>query len=130
MKASEIMYRPVIAATRKTSARDVAGMLLMGEFSGVPVTDEAGEVVGIVSEVDLITTIRSGKTLETTAAEEIMTKHVRTVDADAEIEEVMEIMDERNIIRVPVLEDGKLVGIISRTDVLKALVHPKFIRYG
>ena len=130
MKAGEIMHRPVIAATRTTSARDVAEILLMGEFSGVPIAEQDGTVVGVVTELDLIRVMRVDVSLETTAAEDIMASRVTSVDVDAPVEQVMELLDTENIIRVPVTEKGKLVGLISRADVLKAMIQPKFLRFG
>jgi hypothetical protein len=69
MKASDIMRRPVVAATPTATARDVAIQRLMGEFSGVPVAQSDGSVVGVVTELDLIrAVVRAGKALEITLA--------------------------------------------------------------
>lgn len=130
MKAEEIMNRPVVAAARTTTARDVAIQMLMGGYSGMPITDRDGKVVGIVSELDIIRAVRAGRALETTTAEEIMTTDVVAVDVNATVEEVMEILDTRQIVRVPVTEEGKLVGVISRPDVLRAFIEPKFMTFS
>lgn len=62
MKASDIMHGPVVAATPTATPRDVAIQLLMGEFSGVPVAQSDGSVVGVVTELDLIrAVVRAGK---------------------------------------------------------------------
>lgn len=130
MKASDIMRRPVVAATPTATARDVAIQLLMGEFSGVPIAQSDGSVVGIVTELDLIRAVlRAGKALETTLAQDIMTRDVTTVDAETPMEEVMRALEEKNIIRVPVTDQGKLVGVISRSDVLRAMIEPTFLRF-
>jgi CBS domain-containing protein len=131
MKASDIMRRPVVAATPTATARDVGIQLLMGEFSGVPVAQSDGSVVGVVTELDLIRAVlRAGKALETTLAQDIMTRDVTTVDAETPLEEIMKVLEEKNIIRVPVTDKGKLVGIISRSDVLRAMIEPKFLRFA
>jgi CBS domain-containing protein len=131
MKASDIMRRPVVAATPTATARDVAIQLLMGEFSGVPVAKSDGTVVGVVTELDLIRAVtRVGKALETTLAEEIMTREVTFVDVGTPLDEIMKVLEEKNIIRVPVTDKGKLVGIISRSDVLRAIIEPKFLRFA
>lgn len=122
MNAQDIMTRSVVTAARTTSAREVAGMLLEGEFSGVPVADEDGEVVGIVTEQDLIRVLREKKPLDTTSAEEIMTEDVKSVDVNTPVGLVMEVLETGRIIRVPVTEDGVLVGIISRRDVIRAML--------
>ncbi|HET7870262.1 MAG TPA: CBS domain-containing protein [Actinomycetota bacterium] len=130
MKASDIMHRPVVAATPTATGRDVAIQLLMGEFSGVPVAQADGSVVGVVTELDLISVLRGGKALETTLAQDIMTKDVATVGVETPLEEIMKVLEEKNIIRVPVTDKGKLVGIISRSDVLRAMIEPKFLRFA
>jgi CBS domain-containing protein len=124
------MNRPVLAAAKSTTARDLAIQMLMGGFSGIPITERDGAVVGIVSELDIIRALRAGKNLDSVTATEIMTAEVITVNSDATVEEVMEIMDTKQIVRVPVLEDGKLVGVVSRPDVLRAAIEPKFMRFS
>lgn len=130
MNAGEVMNRPVVAAIGTATARDVAIQLLMGGFSGVPITEREGTVVGIVSELDIIRALRSSKPLETTTAAEIMTRNVITVDVDTPVEKIMELMETKQIARVPVLEDGTLVGVVSRSDVLRAALEPKFMRFS
>jgi CBS domain-containing protein len=122
----------VVAATPTATARDVAIQLLMGEFSGVPIAQSDGRVVGIVTELDLIRAVlRAGKALETTLAQDIMTRDVATVDVEAPMEEeVMRVLEEKNIIRVPVTDEGKLVGVISRSDILRAMIEPTFLRFA
>ncbi len=130
MKAREMMTQPVLGAAQTATARDVAIQMLSGGFSGMPITERDGSVVGIVSELDLIRALRAGKRLETTTADEIMTTEVVGVDVDAPVEEVMEMLDTRHIVRLPVVEDGKLVGVISRPDVLRAAIESKFMRFS
>jgi CBS domain-containing protein len=102
----------------------------VGGYSGVPVTDHLGTVTGIVSELDIIRAIRAHKALETTTAEEIMSSDVVSVDVSASVEDVMEVIDTKHVVRVPVTENGKLVGVISRPDVLRAFLEPKFMTYS
>ena len=130
MIARDIMNRPVVAAAPTTTARDIAIQLLMGGYSGLPVTNRSGAVTGIVSELDVIRAIRAGKALESTTADDIMTREVISVDVEASVEQVMELLDMEHIVRVPVTDDGKLVGVISRPDVLRAFIEPKFMTYS
>jgi CBS domain-containing protein len=130
VKAREIMNQPVLGAAKTATARDVAIQMLSGGFSGMPITERDGSVVGVISELDLIRALRAGKPLETTTAAEIMTTEVVGVDVDAPVEEVMEILDSKHIVRLPVVEDGKLVGVISRPDVLRAAIESKFMRFS
>src|SRR3970040_40967 len=124
------MNRPVLAAAKSASARDLAIQMLMGGFSGIPITERDGALVGLVSELDIIRALRAGKTLDAITAAEIMTAEVIPVNADATVEEIMEIMDTKQIVRVPVLEDGKLVGVVSRPEVLRAALERTFMCFG
>jgi len=130
MRALDIMNTPIIAASRRASAREVALYMLLGGFSGVPIAEPDGSLAGIVTELDLIRALRAGKSLDTTPVGEIMTSDVLTVDVETDIEEIMEILDTERILRVPVTKDGKVVGIVSRPDLLRAAVQPQFIRVG
>jgi CBS domain-containing protein len=130
MKALDIMNTPIIAASRKASAREVALYMLLGGFSGVPIAEADGSLAGIVTELDLLRVLRAGRSLDATPVDAIMTSEVLTVDVGASVEEIMEILDEKRIQRVPVTNGGRLVGIVSRPDVLRAVVQPQFIRVG
>src|SRR5574341_693852 len=130
MKAKDIMMRPVIAASKTTWVRDVASQMLIGGFSGMPVTDRDGALVGVVTEFDVIRAIRRGKSAEETTVEEIMTDHVISVDLEATTDEVITLMDTAHIIRVPVTKNGKLVGVIARPDILRAYLEPNFMEFG
>ena len=114
---------------RSASARDIALQLLTGLYSGLPVTDEDGRVVGIITELDLINAALEGKEFVKTTAEEIMTREAITVDVATPITEIIVVMEEKNIIRLPVIEKGKLGGIIARCDILKNLIEPEFVTY-
>ena len=130
MNASDVMNTPIVAASAKASAREVALYMLLGGFSGVPILDEEGTLAGIVTEVDLLHTIRSGKSLENTTVDKIMSRDVVTVDIDTPVEEIMEVLESERILRVPVMQDGSMVGIVSRPDLLRAAVEPQFQRIG
>jgi CBS domain-containing protein len=130
MKAKDIMVRPVVAVAKDTTVRDVAIQMFLGGFSGMPVAERGGKMVGIVTEFDVIKAIRAGKRVETTQAEEIMTDHVISVEQDTPVDEVMEIMETAHVIRIPVTRQGKLVGVIARPDVLRAFVDPNFMEFS
>jgi CBS domain-containing protein len=128
MNAADVMNSPIVAATTKASAREIALYMLLGGFSGVPILDDAGVLAGIVTENDLLHAIRAGKALEDTTVDEIMTRNVVTVDVGASVEEVMEVLESEKILRVPVMQAGTMVGIVSRPDLLRAAVQPQFQR--
>ncbi len=130
MNASDVMNTPIVAASIGASAREIALYMLLGGFSGVPILEHDGSLAGIVTELDLLHALGEGKSLDNTQVSEIMTRDVVTVDVGAPIDEMIQILESERILRVPVMEDGKLVGIVSRPDLLRAAVEPQFIRVG
>jgi len=128
--AADIMTRPVVAASRTTTIRDLAIQMFLGGFSGMPITERDGSIVGLVTEFDVIRAIQGGLQASTTVAEAVMTRDVISVDVDTPIEEVVEILEREKFIRVPVTERGKLVGVVSRPDVLRWLIEPNFMTFA
>jgi CBS domain-containing protein len=82
------------------------------------------EVVGILSERDCARKVElKGKSVRNTHVEEIMTEKVLYVEADQKIEEVMALMNEKNVRHIPVIENGKLLGVLSMRDVLREVIN-------
>jgi len=129
LKLEKIMTRPAISARRNTPAKDIAFEIFYGFFSGMPVTDENGKVIGIVTELDLLKQVRAGKDFEKIIAEDIMTKEPLTVDINTSLEDALTIMIEKNIIRIPVTDEGRLVGVIARRDILRHYLQPEHFRH-
>ena len=127
LTAREIMQSPVIAATPQASLRDLAVRLVNNEFSGMPVAAPDGRVVGVITEADIIRALIEGKRLENLTAAEVMSGPAVTVDAKTSLEETMKCLQEHKIVRVPVTADNKLVGIIARRDVIRAVLEPEFM---
>jgi CBS domain-containing protein len=128
LKARHVMNRRVTAATPRAIGRDLALQLLAGMYSGLPVVDSRGKVVGVVTEFDLLKAVRDGKDLQTAKAEEIMSRTVVCAQEDDALDDIIAKMTEHNIIRLPVVgEDGKLIGVIARADILSRLIEPEFI---
>jgi len=129
MTAGEIMTSPVLATTAQASVRDVAAKLLMNEITGMPVADRAGKVLGVITQGDILAVLTERKKLEALTAGEIMSKDPITVEVGASMAEVMQVLNEEGILRVPVTNEGKLVGIISREDIIRAVVEAEFLSF-
>lgn len=143
MKASEVMTARVVTTTPEASVEDVARTMLRDRISGVPVLDANEQLVGIVTEGDLLRRAEIGtersrsrwlqfvvspgrlaqEYVDAHARKvgEVMTRDVVSVGPDTPLAEVVALMESRRIKRMPVLAGGKLVGIISRADLLQAL---------
>ncbi len=148
------MLKKVITLKPKDSLRDIAKKLSENNISGAPVVDSAHHVVGIVSEADILATIKKHQKeikmvyispsmgmvglsfrekpvdkkteevfseLGNITAQEMMIKDVITVAPDDELQVVVEIIAKDKINRVPVVKNGKLVGIITRGDIIRAM---------
>ena len=128
MNVGQVMSRPVLATTPRASVRDIAAQLVRGGISGMPVTDRDGKIVGVVTEYDIVKALLEGKKLENISAQDIMASNAVTLDVSAEIDDALKIFKERHVTRVPVTEEGKLVGILARTDALRGLLdEPEFL---
>jgi len=95
----------------------------------MPVTDEDGRVIGMVTEYDLLGNICEGKELSKLTAEDIMSENPVTADINTPIRDIQNIMLDKNIIRLPITEEGRLVGIVARCDILRAYIEPEFVTY-
>lgn len=142
MIAADVMTRDVVTARPDTPVPELVQLLLTRSISGVPVVDTAGNLVGIVSEGDLLRRAELGTektrggwaTFFTGAATlateyvranarlvgDVMTRVVVTVDEDTPLSEIADVMEDRRIKRIPVVKDGRLVGIVTRANLLRA----------
>jgi CBS domain-containing protein len=112
--ARDVMTEALIWTNPETSVKELSRLLTFHNISGLPVLDEAGQMVGIVSEADVIG--KRGKTVG-----EIMTRDVITVQDTASLESVAQLMAQHRIKRVVVLRGEDVVGLVSRADIVKAL---------
>ncbi|SET07094.1 CBS domain-containing protein [Natronincola peptidivorans] len=145
MLAKDIMTKEVIAVKKDDTVERVIEILLEHNISGLPVVDEENRVIGIISEGDLIYRskklhipayftlldsyifLENPKNLEMQIKKmagyrvgEVMTDQVITVEEEETIEEIATIMSEKHVNRVPVVKNKKLMGIISRRDIIRA----------
>ena len=131
IKARDLMQTRIVAVTRQYSARDLSILIHSGTFSGVPVIEPGNHLVGMVTEFDVLKALVNGKDLHMLKAEDVMTPHPVTVEETATAEDIVQHMIQHQIIRIPVVRNGKLLGMISRTDLLNHLIDNNLINvYG
>ena len=114
MKVKDIMTKRVICAPAEMPVGEVAELLAKNRISAVPIRDDSGAVVGLVSEYDLMA--KSGRT-----ARDIMTPGLISVSEDADVDDVRFLLIERRIKRVPVMAGSELIGIVSRADLVRLM---------
>ena len=122
LKAKDIMKSPVISMKKDDSVQDIALQLISGPFSGIAITDDKERVIGIVTEYDILNQTRKGKDLENLKAEDVMQHNPVNVDVNTPLHDILEIMIEHGILRIPVTDSLRLVGNISRSDILKIII--------
>jgi len=118
MRAKDIMTKDVITVTADVSVQDAIDLIIEKKISGLVVVGETGEMVGVVTEKDFLVAYDF---LNETASSigDFISKDVISVNEDTPIEEISKILVQKNIKRVPVLNEKVVVGIVSRCDVLK-----------
>jgi CBS domain-containing protein len=146
--AKDIMTSPVITVHPETSVVDLAKLLTEHHINGVPVVDDAENLVGIVTEADLIDQkkklhipsviffldsaifLENPKRLDKelrkmagTTVGDICTRNVVTVEGETPVEEVASLMAERHVNTIPVMNEGKIIGIIGRGDLIRSIVN-------
>lgn len=143
MRAHQIMTRKVISVKPDTSVVDAAKIMLEQHVSGLPVVDDAGKLVGIISEGDFIRRAEIGTERKRSRwlrllvgpgpsatdyiheqgrkVGEIMTPDPLTVTEDAPLEQIVKVMEQNHVKRLPVLRENQLVGIVTRANLLQAV---------
>jgi CBS domain-containing protein len=133
VKVTEIMSQPVVTVTPGTGIKTAAELLVEHGISALPVVNSAGQLVGIVSEADLIPiearpdprsqATPLGPTAGSTprSVAEVMTRDVVVVTTQSEVAEAAKIMLSRDVKRVPVMSGRRVVGIVSRRDLVKVI---------
>ncbi len=118
--ARDIMTDTVIVAKEDMIVTEAIKLLLRWHISGLPVVDDEGTLMGIITEHDLMNFALSGDAADTRVSE-VMTTKVETYSPDTLVVEVLNHFAARRIRRIPIVEDGKVVGIISRRYILREL---------
>ncbi|HKX18766.1 MAG TPA: CBS domain-containing protein [bacterium] len=147
MRARELMSTPVVTIRPEASLKELAELMIAHQVSGVPVVDRGGGLAGVVSESDVMEKIEgaavedaergmtrlltvmskaldgSSKPTARTVAD-LMTARVVTAGPDATVQQLVHLMITYDVNRIPIVETGRLVGIVTRADILRTMVRP------
>lgn len=118
LTAQVLMEEKVVSCLPGDSGRYIASQMTKFNVGSLPVVDDGGTLVGLVSEFDLLKVLMNGRTLEEVTAEEVMSREIKAVQEDTPVDEIIRILETEHLIRVPVVREGKLVGIVTRRDIL------------
>ncbi len=143
MFASQIMNRHVVTVTVDTPIADAISLMLNHRISGLPVLDRSGDLAGIITEGDLLRRsetgtqrrhswwwswlhgagVQAGEYVQahTRKVSDLMTDKVLTVEGGTPLDEIVDLMESKHVKRLPVTQDGDVVGVVSRSDLLRAV---------
>jgi CBS domain-containing protein len=120
MIAKDIMTKEIVIVTPETTVKNLAKILIRNQISGAPVGDKNGKILGVVSEADIVA--KKGNRVK-----DIMSKKVVGVTEETPVERIAALMTTHKIKRLPVMQGTKLVGIVSRADIIGAIALGKHI---
>lgn len=145
MRASDIMTTSIVCASPDMSVHEAANLMVSAGISGLPVVNESGRLVGMITEGDLMHRVEIGTGVQQRASwlemlisttehasryvrehankvRDLMSTDVSTVTEACSLADIAELLERRHIKRVPVMRDGKVIGIVSRANLIRALV--------
>jgi len=120
MLVKEIMSKPAVTIDHNKTTK-AAGQLMRKKRIGILVVTKKGKAIGVISDADLINKIIvGGKSAQKTKIKDIMSKHLITIAPDADVMEAVKKIKKNNIHRMPVVRKGKVVGLLSLTDIARS----------
>ena len=127
LKAKDVMTKKVITISPEATLADVVKLLEANGITGVPVVDADEKVIGIITEKDILNFVLTySSKVQITKIKEAMTKNVICFTSDTDIDKIALCFSKSDIRRVPIVDEGKLVGIISRKDLISSLISHDF----
>lgn len=131
MKIYDVMSVDVVCAKKNATIIEAATRIVLGGFNGIPIINDDGVVIGMLTTIDILNAIKAGKDINSATIEEIMTVNPIVINQNKEIEETIDIMNKNRISMVPVVEDdGRIIGICSRSDIIKEILNERFVVIG
>jgi CBS domain-containing protein len=118
LTVEQLMQDAVMRCTPRTDALTIAHLMTHRNIGSVPVVEADGTLVGIVTEYDLLQAMIDGRDLRKVLATELMSTNPVTVTEDRTLVQVADLFQDRYLTRVPVVRNGKLVGIVARRDLI------------
>ena len=118
IKAKDVMTKNVITISSDASLADAIELLISKEISGMPVVNSEDKMIGIISEKDILNFAFSGN-LRNTKITEVMTKNVVSFASDTDVDTIALAIGHNKFRRVPIVDGDRLVGIISRRDIIR-----------
>jgi CBS domain-containing protein len=133
MKAYDIMSIDIEAAKENATVSEIGTRLILRSINGMPIIDDDGKVIGILTIIDILRAIKDNKNIDLLKASDIMTKSPIVIYQETSIMDIIDIMDKKGIEMIPVVEeerDDRLIGIVSRKDIIEEKFNERFVTIG
>lgn len=133
MKSKDVMSVGIEAAKENATIGEIGTRIIFRAINGMPIIEDDGKVIGIVTIIDILRAIKENKNLDILKASDIMTRNPIIVNEETDIMDIIEIMDKKGIEIVPVVDeknDNRIIGILSRKDIIEEKFNQKFVTIG
>ncbi|HEU5119720.1 MAG TPA: CBS domain-containing protein [Candidatus Nitrosocosmicus sp.] len=121
------------AARENATITEIGTRLILRSINGLPIIEENGRVIGILTIIDILRAIKEDRDLDTLKAKDLMTSNPKTVNQQTDMIEIIQLMDSEGIEMVPVVDesnDNRLIGVVSRKDILEEKFNERFVTLG
>lgn len=133
MKAFDLMSTDLEAARENATITEIGTRLILRSINGLPIIEENGKVIGILTIIDILRAIKEDRDLDALKAKDLMTSNPKTVNQQTDMIEIIKLMDSEGIEMVPVVDednDDRLIGVVSRKDILEEKFNERFVTLG
>jgi|SRR6476469_3365718 CBS domain-containing protein len=133
MKAYDIMSIDIEAAKENATVSEIGTRLILRSINGMPIIDDDGKVIGILTIIDILRAIKDNKNIDLLKASDIMTRSPIVIYQETSIMDIIDIMDKKGIEMIPVVDeerDDRLIGIVSRKDIIEEKFNERFVTIG
>ena len=133
MKAYDIMSTDIEAAKENATISEVGTRLILRSINGIPIIDDDGKVIGILTIIDILRAIRDNKNIDGLKAEDIMTRDPIVINQKTDMMDMIDIMDKKGIEMIPVVDeesDNRIIGVVSRKDIIEEKFNERFVTIG
>jgi CBS domain-containing protein len=133
MKAYDIMSIDVEAAKENATVTVIGTRLILRSINGMPIIDDDGKVIGILTIIDILRSIKDNKNIDTLKAGDLMTRNPTIIKQETDIMDIIDILDKKGIEMVPVVDeekDSRIIGVVSRKDIIEEKFNERFVTLG
>lgn len=127
--SARYLLRGKVAVMSDATGREIIYKFMATGDPGLPVVNEQMEIVGVVTEYDILSALKEGMALDDIVAEKIMSRTPITADVDTPAKKLMEMMLENNLTIIPIVDKSRFLGIVSRYEILNAYADVNYYKF-